>query len=202
MLDHLVSTIHDLLNRFNDAEIILGGDRNDLDLAPVYNSVPGLKQIQTEPTHKRKTIDIVATTMWRQYKQAIVVDPVDVDKPGFGKPSDHKCILLYPIDDQTQIRTAQYVLKRVRPMPESGLQSFEAAVARIDPTPLGEIQDVDLLDSEILRLLLDIRETHLPQKVVKLRSTDKLFLTNELKIIDRKQKREYARRENQINLKN
>ena len=67
MLDHLVSTIHDLLNRFNDAEIILGGDRNDLDLAPVYNSVPGLKQIQTEPTHKRKTIDIVGTTMWRQY---------------------------------------------------------------------------------------------------------------------------------------
>ena len=113
MLDHLVSTIHDLLNRFNDAKIILGGDRNDLDLAPVYNSVPGLKQIQTEPTHKRKTIDIVATTMWRQYKQAIVVDPVDVDKPGFGKPSDHKCILLYPIDDQTQIRTVQYVLKRV-----------------------------------------------------------------------------------------
>ena len=113
MLDHLVSTIHDLLNRFNDTEIILGGDRNDLDLAPVYNSVPGLKQIQTEPTHKRKTIDIVATTMWRQYKQAIVVDPVDVDKPGFGKPSDQKCILLYPIDDQTQIKTAQYVLKRV-----------------------------------------------------------------------------------------
>ena len=55
-------------------------------------------------------------------------------------------------------------------MPESGLQSFEAAVAQINPTPLGEIQDVDLLDSEILRLLLDIRETHLPQKVVKLRS--------------------------------
>ena len=119
---------------------------------------------------------------------------MDVDKPGFRKPSDHKCILLYPIDDQTQIRTAQYVLKRVRPMPESSLQSFEAAVAWIDPTPLGEIQDVDLLDSEILRLLLDIRETHLPQKVVKLRSTDKLFLTNELKIIDRKRKREYARR--------
>ena len=79
-------------------------------------------------------------------------------------------------------------------MPESSLQSFEAAVAWIDRTPLGEIQDVDLLDSEILRLLLDIRETHLPQKVVKLRSTDKLFLTNELKIIDRKRKREYARR--------
>ena len=79
-------------------------------------------------------------------------------------------------------------------MPESGLQSFKAMVARIDPTPLGEIQDVDLLDSKILRLLLNIRETHLPQKVVKLRSTDKLFLTNELKIIDGKRKREYARR--------
>ena len=63
-------------------------------------------------------------------------------------------------------------------MPESGLQSFEAMVARIDPTPLGEIQDVDLLESEILRLFLDIRETHLLQKVVNLRSTDNMFLTN------------------------
>ena len=85
------------------------------------NSLPGLKQIQIEPTHKRKTIDIVATTMWRQYKQAIVVDPVVVDKPGFRKPSNHKCILLYPIDDETQIRTVQYVLKRVLPMLKSGL---------------------------------------------------------------------------------
>ena len=70
-------------------------------------------------------------------------------------------------------------------MPESGLQSFEAVVSQIDPTPLGEIQDVDLLESEILRLLLNIRKTHFPQKVVKLRSTDKLFLTSELKNIDR-----------------
>ena len=48
MLDHLVSTIQDLLNRFNDTEMVLGGDRNDLDLAPVYNSVPESKQIQTD----------------------------------------------------------------------------------------------------------------------------------------------------------
>ena len=68
-------------------------------------------------------------------------------------------------------------------MPESGLQSFKAAVAQINPTPLGEIQDVDLLDSKILRLLLDIKATHLPQIVVKLRSTDKVFLTNKLNII-------------------
>ena len=132
--------------------------------------------------------------MWRLYKQATVVDPVDVDKPGYGKPSDHKCVLLYPIDNQTEARTAHYVLKRVRPMPESGLQSFEAAVARIDLTPLVEIQDTDLLDSKILKLLLDIRETHLPQKVVKLRSIDKTFITNELKVIDRQRKREYAKR--------
>ena len=61
------STIHKLLNRFNDTETILDGDKINLDLVLVYNSVPRSKQNKKQPTHKRKTIDIVFTRLDEAY---------------------------------------------------------------------------------------------------------------------------------------
>ena len=82
MLDHITSTLHDLLSKYKHVEIVLGGDRNKLDLTLVFNNVPGLRQSQTQPTHKLKTIEFIATSMWQLYKQATVVNPIDVDVQG------------------------------------------------------------------------------------------------------------------------
>ena len=69
-----------------------------------------------------------------------------------------------------------------------------AAVSGFDFSPLKMIDDTDELDSRIMNLLLETRETHLPEKVITLRPTDKAFITNEMKTIDRMREKEYARR--------
>ena len=99
LIDHLILTLHSLLSTHNDAEIVIGGDRNELDLFQVFNSIPNLKLLPSAPTHKNKVLDVFATTMWKLYDPPIIVDPVDVDIMGQGKPSDHRCSVLYPISN-------------------------------------------------------------------------------------------------------
>ena len=108
LIDHLIITLHSLLASHNDAEIVLGGDRNEIDLSQVFSSIPNLKLIPSGPTHNNKVLDIFATTMWKLYKQPEIVDPVEVDVIDHGKPSDHKCSILYPVDNSPTDRTAEY----------------------------------------------------------------------------------------------
>ena len=52
LLDHLLSTVHFLLSKYPNAGVILGGDKNDLNLSPLLSGIPKLKQLVTKPTHK------------------------------------------------------------------------------------------------------------------------------------------------------
>ena len=57
MITHLMATVHCLLGRFPDAEIVFAGDRNELSLDPIIRNIPGLKQVATGLTHKAKTLE-------------------------------------------------------------------------------------------------------------------------------------------------
>ena len=98
MINHLVATIHLLLGTYPDSEVVVAGDRNKLDISLVSNKVPNLRLVPSSPTYKLKQLDIILTTLGTCYKQAKVVDPIAPDKPSF-KPSDHKIMILYPVDN-------------------------------------------------------------------------------------------------------
>ena len=118
MISHVTLTLHKLLVTYPEAEIILGGDRNELDLAAVTANVPNLKRIITVPTHNKKMIDVILMTLGNLYKQAEVVAPIGPDRDG-AKPSDHKVVVMYPKDSTREERTGQFTLKIARPLPES-----------------------------------------------------------------------------------
>lgn len=63
ILNNLVSTIHSLLGTYPDAKLIIAGDRNELDLSPVYNRVPNLRMLPSGPTHKQKQLDFILTSL-------------------------------------------------------------------------------------------------------------------------------------------
>ena len=117
MVDHIVSTLHILLDHYPSAEIVVAGDRNELVLAPICRKVPNLKQLQSAPTYKHKQLDVILTTLSTCYKQPVVVDPIGPDQIG-AKPSDHKVAILYPIDNRNEVRKAEFTIKVARPMPE------------------------------------------------------------------------------------
>ena len=67
LLDHLISTVHYLLSKYPNAGVILGGDKNNLNLSPLLSGIPKLKQIVTKPTHKSKILDVILTNMHALY---------------------------------------------------------------------------------------------------------------------------------------
>ena len=126
----MVTTIHNLLLKYPGAEVCLGGDKNELNINDILISVQGLRLVQTPPTHKTKAIDIVMTTLSKLYKQAEIVAPLKPDN--LGKPSDHKILLYYPIDNRAQIRKSEYMIKTARPMPRSKILSFKTAMNNLN----------------------------------------------------------------------
>ena len=106
VIDHMVSTLHSLLGTYPNAEIVLAGDRNELDLTQVRNKVPNLRLVSTGPTHKMKQLDVILTSLADCYKPAIVVDPIGADSDK-ARPSDHKLVILYPIDNLNVIKKAE-----------------------------------------------------------------------------------------------
>ena len=61
LLDHILATLHSLFIKYPKAGVIIGGDRNDLDISSLLLGIPRVQQIVKEHTYKNKTHDIIIT---------------------------------------------------------------------------------------------------------------------------------------------
>ena len=52
MINHIIETLQSLLTRYSEAQICLGGDKNELKISDILNGTPGLKQVATSRTYK------------------------------------------------------------------------------------------------------------------------------------------------------
>ena len=50
MADHIVSTLHLLCTKYPDCAIIMGADKNDMDISPLFTCGLKLRQIVDKPT--------------------------------------------------------------------------------------------------------------------------------------------------------
>ena len=59
MADHIASTLHMLSARYPDSVIILGADKNDMDISPILNCGLKLRQIVDQNTRKNKILNVI-----------------------------------------------------------------------------------------------------------------------------------------------
>ena len=59
MADHIASTLHMLSARYPDSVIILGADKNDMDISPILNCGLKLRQIVDQNTCKNKILNVI-----------------------------------------------------------------------------------------------------------------------------------------------
>ena len=85
---HLL-VFHIFLTKYPNAGVVLGGDKNNLNIATLLTGIPRLKQIVTQYTHKNKILDVILTNMHSLYGVPVIVPPVPPDDPTCGVPSDH-----------------------------------------------------------------------------------------------------------------
>ena len=75
-LDHLLSTSLYLLSKYPNAALVLGGDKNNLNISSLLSGIPKLHQIVTKPTHGSKVLDIILTNVASLYCVPIIAPPV------------------------------------------------------------------------------------------------------------------------------
>ena len=194
LLDHLLSTSLFLLSKYPSAGLVIGGDKNNLNISPLLNGIPRLKQIVTQPTHNRKVLDIILTNMHQLYSIPIIAPPVPPDDPLCGVPSDHSTPIAIPLSTNTVQQTREFVTKVSRPLPDSGILEFGEWICSEDWTDIPDNVDPTSQVIEFEKLLNKKLDVIFPKKLVRINlNHDKPFITAELKKLDRSVKREYRK---------
>ena len=194
LLDHLLSTTLHLLSKYPNAAVVIGGDKNNLNITSLLNGIPKLRQIVTKPTHKSKILDIILTNMSTMYCVPIIAPPVPPDDPLCGVPSDHSSPVATPLATDTLQQVREYIVRVTRPLPESGMLEFGEWLCNENWTQLscnGNPTEQVLAFETMINEKLDII---FPTKSVRINpSIDLPFITSDLKKLDRQVKREYLK---------
>jgi hypothetical protein len=192
LLDHILTNVHVLLTKYPNAGVIIGGDKNELNITSLISGIPRVKQTVSKCTHKTKILDIILTNLHQFYQVPIIVPPVSPDDPTKGVPSDHSTPLAIPLT-ATDCKTREYKTRSFRPMPESGIDRFGEWLDSQSWDCLDDIanpsQQVEIMEAKFKDKLDEV----LPEKTIKTSNDDKPFITPDLKYLDRRKKREYRK---------
>ena len=194
LIDHLVTTIHNLLSRFPRAGIMGGGDRNCLNISPILAAIPRMQNVQQLPTLKGKNLDVMLTTLSSYYAMPIIVPPVSCDNLNKGVPSDHSVPIIYPVTLTTLGKQHEYIERTTRPLPDSAVRQLGLALIEQDWTKVESKDTPEEQETALQEILTNLLDVHCPTKTVRIRPhIDKPFITRELKTLDRQRKREYKK---------
>ena len=124
LADHLVSTLHMLSSKYPDCGIILGADKNYMDIKPVLSCGLKLRQIVDKCTRKDKILDVIIMNMSGYYKSPLIAPPIQADNPSAGQPSDHSVPVCIPHTDRHTRPQRTYRVVTYRPLPQSSIARF------------------------------------------------------------------------------
>ena len=124
LCDHLVTTLNMLITRYPAAPIILGADKNEMDIKPLLTCGLRLKQMVDVGTRKGKILDVILMNIPQMYNSPIIVPPVPCDNPSDGVPSDHWVPVCYPHTNRYQAPLRRFREVSYRPLPAEGVREF------------------------------------------------------------------------------
>ena len=193
LIDHITQTYHWLKLKYPSAFFLMGGDINCLDVSQLLSISGAFKQIVNRPTRQSKILSIIITDLHSYYQEPFIIQPLQPDVPGCGKPSDHSVPVAIPYTDTSRPRKTDFELKVVRPIPESKLISLGQWITNEKfhevRQPTHPTEKV-----EALRKIMDDKvEEVCPQKTVKIYKKDQEWMTEPLRRIRRMKSREYQR---------
>ena len=81
MADHIVSTLQMLAATYPESGIILGADKNYMNISPILNCGLRLKQCNDKATRQGAILDIIITNLYSYYNSPTLVPPIQHDNP-------------------------------------------------------------------------------------------------------------------------
>ena len=174
---------------------LLAGDTNELKLDSILHLSPNFVQIVKDWTRMDPPaiLDPVIMTLANFYQEALCLEPLDADPDKKGVKSDHRIVIVRPINTINNKCGRQTRKVKVRPFPESGIikmkdwfidQSWEEVYQAQSAHDKAQIFQ-DLLTKKLDEIF--------PEKIRKLQSDDQPWISHKLKKMDRQRKRIYRK---------
>ena len=199
-IDHICEAYNVLLAKYGQGiHFIIAGDFNRLNINPILDMSPSLKQVVDIPTRTNPdaTLDKIISTLSEFYLSPTSLPPLDNDILGEGKPSDHLIVEWRPISSSDK-PTPKYKVINFRPLPESGMLQLKQWL-QTETWQLLYLKETAHEKAELLHTtLLEKMELYLPEKSIKIRQDDDPWVTSEIKSLDRLQKRQYRKHKKSV----
>ena len=193
LLDHIITTLQMLSTQYPTSPIIMGADKNDLDIRPILNCGLRLRQIVDQNTRGDKILDIIITNVPQLYKTPVIVPPVPCDDPSSGVPSDHSVPVCYPHTDPQRPPVRNYKTISYRPIPHTGIAQFGQWITAQNFSEISDTLTSDQFAQKLEDILVSKLDQYCPMKTVRLGSQDKAWVNKEIKQISRQKQREWVK---------
>ena len=194
LLDHIIATCHVLLTKYPNAVVVIGGDRNEMSITPLLDSIPKLRQIVSQNTCNGKVLDVLLINIPEHYPPPCIVPPVPADKPSKGSPSDHNTVVATPLSKPgLEQHINEYTTRTCRPLPESGKIEFGKWIMQQNWDCLQALDSPDEQVDTFRKMMTNTLDTIFPTKTVRITQKDKAYINADIKKLDRLVKREYRK---------
>ena len=195
-MDHISHAFHVLSRKYGKGlHFIISGDTNHLQLEPILSLSPTIRQIVTDFTRSNPPaiLDTVITTLGNYYQIPVCLEPLGCDPDKKGKASDHKIVVVRPINalNNKSSRTVRKV--KVRPFTKSGLEKMKEWFLNQTWSEIYTQESAHDKAALLKQILFDALNEFFPVKVRTFASDDQPWITHKIKLLDRKRKRIYRK---------
>ena len=170
LLAHIMESLDRALASNPGAAVILTGDFNQFKHRQLCSSF-SLKQIVKRPTRGSNVLDKIFTNVSKFYNVPDVVPPV-----GF---SDHNSILLTPLNHCKNSRTVRFI----RDAHHANRSLIAEILSHINWSPMYHMNSCNDQFQYFSSVVNDIIEKYLPLKRMKVDSSDKPWISPEIKVL-------------------
>ena len=194
LFDHIAETFHFLSSKYgSELQFIIAGDTNRLNLSPILNLSPNLKQVVQTPTRLKPEaiLDPIITTLWKYYQQPVTKPPINPNVNGKGKPSDHLIVLMKPLSSVLDIQPRNYYFVKTRPITQSGTDKFGRWIIGHNWQDLYKCVNVQDKAEMLQKTVVQKYDEYFPMKIRKFSTDDEPWVTERIKQLDRSRKREF-----------
>ena len=59
LIEHISTTTHLLQSKYPNAAVVIGGDKNEMNITSLTTTLPNFVQVVIKPTYKQKILDVL-----------------------------------------------------------------------------------------------------------------------------------------------
>ena len=146
-------------------------------------------------------LDPILTTLSNFYQVPECLDPLDADPEKNGSKSDHRIVIARAINMINNKSGRETRKIKVRPFPQSGIVKMKQWFIDQSWEQVHQATSAHDKASIFQQMLLQILDEIFPEKLRKISSDDQPWISNRLKLLDRKRKRLYHKERRSENWK-